>query len=130
MARSLKSGKPAVVNAYSRAVSDDGNPRARYLMRTVFSESASLWRGLGKIEKSGLKIKEEFADFDAENKFYIDWDSGVDIAGCKCGEVLKGTMTPDKCPLFGKRCVPANPVGPCMVSSEGSCAAYYKYGER
>ena len=120
-----------VLIQYSRGVAWEGNARARELMDRVFEPRDSLWRGLGLIPGSGLGLRPRFQDFDAEKVFGLD--QGLDEAtpdppGCKCGEVLQGLITPPQCGLFGKKCDPQSPVGPCMVSSEGTCAAYYKYG--
>lgn len=119
-----------VFNAYKRAVKEEGNLKAQELINEVFEEEDSEWRGLGIIPKSGLKIKEDFSDFDARLKFEIKEESLGDPLGCRCGDVLKGYLYPYDCPLFGKACKPEHPVGPCMISSEGSCAAYYRYGGR
>ena len=120
-------GKIEVVNAYTRVVSDAGNPKAMSIMDEVFSPCDALWRGIGLIPGSGLTMREEFAGFDAMRVFGMQLRDVPEIKGCRCGDVLKGKMSPDKCPLFGKACTPASPVGPCMVSTEGSCAAYFKY---
>jgi len=120
-------GKVEVVNAYTRVVSDAGNPKAMSIMDEVFAPCDALWRGIGLIPGSGLHIREEYAGFDAMRVFDMQLRDVPEIKGCRCGDVLKGKMSPDKCPLFGKACTPAAPVGPCMVSTEGSCAAYYKY---
>ena len=122
-----KKNKPAIVNQYSRAVSDTGNEHARAVLFDVFATSDALWRGIGEIPASGLTIRAEYADYDAWKRFAISLPEVPDIKGCKCGDVLKGVRTPNQCPLFGKTCTPASPVGPCMVSTEGSCAAYFKY---
>jgi len=127
MLRQKNEGRVDVVNNYRRAVSDQGNARAREVMYDVFETCDAFWRGLGTIPGSGLSIKKEYRDFDASLVYdqqlpYVD-----EIPGCKCGSVLKGLISPDKCPLFDTRCTPARPVGPCMVSTEGSCAAYHKY---
>ncbi|MFP4129035.1 MAG: hydrogenase formation protein HypD, partial [Desulfonatronovibrio sp.] len=128
MIRQHKSSEAEVVNNYRRAVSNQGNPRAVQVMNEVFEQSDALWRGLGIIPDSGLRIREQFSAFDAAQRFdLVDLPQVAEIPGCRCGEVLKGAITPDKCPLFGTRCTPARPVGPCMVSTEGSCAAYHKY---
>ncbi|MFP4396948.1 MAG: hydrogenase formation protein HypD [Desulfonatronovibrio sp.] len=127
MIRQKNKGAAEVVNNYKRAVSDQGNPRAADTMHQVFESTDALWRGLGTIPGSGLSIRREYRDFDASLIFDQSLPQVDEIPGCKCGEVLKGLMSPDKCPLFGTRCTPAKPVGPCMVSTEGSCAAYYKY---
>lgn len=128
MAAALKTGSHEALNAYPRAVAEDGNPRAREILNDVFRVDSSRWRGLGTIENSGLKIAEKYADHDAERKFEPRWEDPKPIAGCKCGDILKGVISPSDCPLFGKSCSPASPIGPCMVSTEGSCAAHYKYG--
>lgn len=119
---------PVVENAYRRAVNDDGNPRARALLDRVFAPAHALWRGFGEIMNSGLAIRPEFARFDAMAAFGLKLSATAPRPGCKCGQILKGALTPPQCPLFAKKCIPANPVGPCMVSTEGSCAAWYKYG--
>ena len=87
------------------------------------------WRGIGVIPKSGLAIREEYKDFDAENKFEITVKESRPHPGCACGAVLKGLIMPPQCENFGTACTPEEPLGPCMVSSEGACAAYYRYGE-
>lgn len=126
-----EAGEAKVKNAYKRIVSEDGNPIALAIMDKVFQPGDGEWRGIGVIPGSGLDIREEFAEFDAKRKF-----AGVEVPpvkehkGCQCGLVLRGVIYPYECKLFGKACVPENPVGPCMVSSEGSCAAYYRYDER
>lgn len=123
-----------VQNQYQRAVAPTGNPRARAVMEQAFTPVDALWRGLGLIPQSGLALRPEFAAFDARQRFSLPPSNPAQAeelekqSGCRCGEVLKGTLNPPDCPLFGKACTPAQPVGPCMVSSEGSCAAYYKYG--
>lgn len=127
MAGMRRDAAPGVVNAYPRAVDDAGNPRARALMDEVFHPADALWRGLGRIPESGLALKPDFADFDAVARFGIGLAETPPLPGCRCGAVLRGRITPPECPLFGKACTPASPVGPCMVSTEGSCAAYFKY---
>jgi hydrogenase expression/formation protein HypD len=126
----IAQGSPKVVNAYSRIVKKDGNPLAVRTYEKVFEPADALWRGIGVIPKSGLSIREEYADFDAAKKHGISLDpdaSSDQPDGCSCGGVLKGVIKPLECPLFATACTPRTPVGPCMVSSEGSCAAYYKY---
>ena len=121
---------PRVENEYKRAVSEKGNPLAQSILRRVFVPGDELWRGLGSIGKSGLMINEEFSAYDATRKFSvsIDYSKGDGAqSGCRCGQVISGRMAPGECPLFGKVCTPEDPVGPCMVSSEGACAAAYKY---
>lgn len=127
MIRMRKEKTPAIVNQYSRAVADAGNPRARDILFEVFEPSDALWRGIGLIERSGLAVRDTYAAYDAWKRFDLRLPDVPDIKGCKCGDVLKGRMMPSQCPLFGKACTPAKPVGPCMVSTEGSCAAYFKY---
>lgn len=118
---------PQVAIQYARAVSENGNPRARKIMDTVFEPADATWRGLGPIPFSGLAIKSDFSDFDAETRFNLVEVEAEDPAGCRCGDVLRGIMSPPECGLYKKVCKPDNPVGPCMVSSEGTCAAYYRY---
>jgi len=122
---------PKIVNAYSRIVKKEGNPLAVRVCEKVFRPIDALWRGIGVIPKSGFALKEEFRKLDAADRYGISQDA-VSAAeqphGCSCGSVLKGVMKPIDCPLFATACTPRTPVGPCMVSSEGSCAAYYKYG--
>lgn len=127
MVRQKNTGQAEVVNNYKRAVRDNGNARAMEVMYDVFEPSDALWRGLGLIPGSGLAIRNEYKDFDASVVHDQELPQVNEIPGCKCGEVLKGLISPDKCPLFDTRCTPARPVGPCMVSTEGSCAAYHKY---
>lgn len=121
--------RPAVEIQYSRAVSENGNPRARQVMDSVFRPADAQWRGLGTIPGSGLLLRDEFRDFDAVARFEVPQIESEEPKGCRCGEILRGVREPAQCPLFKKGCTPSNPVGPCMVSSEGTCAAHYKYGE-
>jgi hydrogenase expression/formation protein HypD len=114
-------------NGYQRAVTADGNIKAQQIMQEVFQKADATWRGLGTIPESGLKIREEFAVFDAEEMFELRVPEAEEPEGCACGEILRGAKIPTECPLYGKVCTPIDPVGPCMVSSEGSCAAYYRY---
>lgn len=127
MAEQRKTGKFAIVNAYRRAVDDAGNPRAREILNTVFQPADALWRGIGSIPGSGLIFRPGFERFDAMVRLDLTLPPARPIPGCKCGDVLKGKMPPGDCPLFAGACTPASPVGPCMVSTEGSCAAYFKY---
>lgn len=99
------------------------------LMEQFFTPSDALWRGLGRIPRSGLAVRPEYADLDALTRLDLRLPETRPLPGCRCGEVLKGQIRPPECPLFSKKCTPATPVGPCMVSTEGSCAAYFKYGE-
>ena len=124
----IRRGISKVEIEYKRAVKRGGNAKARELVRTVFKLGDARWRGLGNIKKSGLKLKKEYGAFDAEKKFKVKLPRTVHPKGCICGEVLQGIKTPADCRLFGKKCVPLDPVGPCMVSSEGTCAVWFKYG--
>ena len=127
MVRQRNQGKAEVVNNYRRIVSDEGNPKARALLSEVFTVTDGLWRGIGLIPGSGLALSPEYREFDAMEVLEMELPDVPPLKGCRCGEVLKGMMPPNQCPLFGKACTPASPVGPCMVSTEGSCAAFYKY---
>ncbi|MCF8110840.1 MAG: hydrogenase formation protein HypD [Desulfobacteraceae bacterium] len=118
---------PALKNAYTRAVSENGNTEARRVMETVFKPCDAVWRGLGEIKDGGLSFRPTFADFNACEKFEINVSETVLPKGCACGDILTGRISPPECRLYGRVCTPLNPVGPCMVSSEGACAAYYKY---
>jgi len=130
MVRQSNSGEFAVKNMYGRVVSDEGNPKALEILDKVYKKSGAWWRGIGYIEDSGLFFRDEFEQFDAFKKFDVSLSGDDEIDGCSCGEVLKGYIKPSECSLFGNGCDPLNPVGPCMVSSEGACAAYYKYHQR
>ena len=129
LAGQVAEGRSAVENEYSRFVTAGGNPKAKELLSRAFTPADAAWRGLGVIPGSGLEIAEEFAAFDAEKAVPVRAEEPREPAGCLCGEVLKGKIAPADCPLFGNACTPEQPVGACMVSSEGSCAAAYKYGE-
>jgi hydrogenase expression/formation protein HypD len=121
------SGKPRVRNAYERVVTWEGNAAAMDCMNEVFEVEDSLWRGLGTIPASGLRLNGRYGEFDAAARFGITIQDVPDTSGCRCGDVLRGAIEPTACPLFAVRCTPESPVGPCMVSSEGTCAAFYKY---
>lgn len=112
---------------YSRVVKPEGNPKAREIVSQVFENCDSEWRGFGMIPQSGLRIRELFQNFDAAIQLDVDVEPTQDHKACRCGEVLQGIIEPLKCLHFGKKCTPENPVGPCMVSTEGTCAAFYKY---
>ena len=124
----IEAGEPRVEIAYRRGVQPGGNPQALKLMERVFEPCTALWRGMGEVPDSGLSLREEYRRFDAGYVFDIAIEPAAEHAGCICGEILRGVNTPADCTLFGKNCTPEHPVGPCMVSSEGSCAAYYLYG--
>jgi hydrogenase expression/formation protein HypD len=127
LATRAASGAPAVLNQYTRVVRPEGNPTALDIMYRVFEPRDSVWRGLGSIALSGLGLREEYGRRDASS-IECDVEDPVEPPGCICGDVLRGATEPRQCPLFGGRCVPENPVGACMVSGEGTCAAHYKYG--
>ncbi len=120
---------PLIEIQYSRVVRAEGNVKALEMMSEVFEVTKSdEWRGLGTIPESGLKLNEHFCDFDAEENITVEVEETVEHPGCICGAILRGVKTPPECGLFKKVCTPENPIGACMVSSEGTCAAYYKYG--
>lgn len=124
----ITSGKAEVQNEYHRSVSKEGNRNAKRLIEDTFDPVDVEWRGLGIVPQSGLKLKKEFKSFDAGALFpEISVPVIMENSGCLCGEVLRGRITPPECPLYGNKCTPAAPVGACMVSSEGACAAYFKY---
>ena len=125
----LADGRCEVENQYTRLVEFQGNKVAQNAIDQVFTVREEFeWRGLGYISKSGLKIRENYAQFDAEVQFNLPNHQVADAAACQCGEILKGVLKPWQCKVFGTACTPENPIGTCMVSSEGACAAYYKYG--
>lgn len=126
--KQITSGEARVEIQYRRAVEAEGNKAALAMIKKVFTSCDAEWRGLGFIAGSGLRIKPDYADYDATSVFGdIKTEPVRDDPLCRCGEVLKGVCEPPDCPLFQKKCNPSNPVGPCMVSSEGACAAFYKY---
>ena len=125
--RQLHEGRAEIEIAYARGVMPQGNPVALAAIDEVFETCTATWRGLGDIPGSGYHIREEFAQFDALKRFQPEIEPTINPKGCRCGDVLRARMEPSECPLFRKVCTPENPVGPCMVSSEGSCAAYYRY---
>lgn len=125
----VNEGQARVGNAYSRSVLPQGNRTARAIMNEVFETYDAEWRGLGFLPGSGLQIREKYAAFDASKNFQVSVTSGNDPPGCRCGEVLRGITSPLDCPLFRRVCDPEHPVGPCMVSSEGGCMAYYQFGD-
>lgn len=126
----MVSGRAAVEVAYKKAVPDAGNPRALALIDKFFEPCDADWRGIGVIPSSGLRLKEKWAHMDAEKVFAPEPPPSPDLQGCSCGEILRGLKLPTECRLFGAGCTPDHPVGACMVSTEGSCAAYYKYGRK
>ncbi len=126
--RQLSDGKPELKSMYSAVVTEKGNAAAQKIVGDVFEPVDGYWRGLGKIQASTLKLREKYSRFDAFERFGITEAPGEDETGCRCGEVLCGLIDPPECNLFGRTCTPQEPVGPCMVSSEGACAAWFKYG--
>lgn len=118
---------PGVGNEYGRVVKEEGNPRAMQIMWQVFEPGDALWRGLGSVQRSGLQLREEYREFDALTRLDMTPETEEQNRRCRCGAVLKGKLRPRDCPLFKKECTPAHPAGPCMVSTEGSCAAEYAY---
>jgi len=129
--RQIKAGRAEVANAYARAVGREANPRAAALLAEVFEPAEAVWRGLGRIPSSGVTLRAAYAAWDARVRFA---DTLADLPApppraraCRCGEVLRGVLSPPECPLFAGACTPAHPHGPCMVSSEGACAAVYRY---
>jgi hydrogenase expression/formation protein HypD len=128
LVRMAVDGAPEIVNDYKRVVRGDGNPVARRIMSEVFEPADATWRGLGVIPGSGLALSGEFSKFDARIHLPVEIPPAKDDPRCLCAAILTGSKTPDKCGLFGRQCTPESPIGPCMVSSEGTCAAYYKYG--
>jgi hydrogenase expression/formation protein HypD len=127
LTKQIEDDAPKLENAYKRAVNFDGNQKALSTMDEVFETADATWRGLGVITLSGLKIRKEFEAFDAKKVFKIELAESKEPKGCACGEILLGLKTPPQCPLYKTACAPMQPVGPCMVSSEGTCAAYYRY---
>ncbi len=126
--RQIKASSPTIENEYTRAVSAQGNRAAQTIMEQVLEHSDALWRGLGSIPDSGLCLREEYADYDAAKKFTLCPVGEESVSACRCGDVICGRIHPRQCPLFGAACTPEDPVGPCMVSGEGACAAAYHYG--
>jgi len=121
-------GRPGVANTYSRSVRPRGNVPAQQTLEQVFQVAEVEWRGLGTVPQSGLLLRDRYARFDAARVFPVDLPAAVEPAGCRCGDVLRGVLLPTECHLFGRACTPQSPVGPCMVSAEGACAAYFRYG--
>lgn len=124
----IRKRSPRVANEYRRVVRPEGNPVARALMDETLEPKDALWRGLGRIPGSGLRLRSRYAAYDAERKFGLATDrSSREAPGCRCGEVLRGVLRPAGCRLFGKRCTPDSPLGPCMVSYEGACLIAHRY---
>jgi len=123
-------GDARVENAYNRSVLPEGNRTALETMHRVFQVADADWRGFGILPASGMAIREEWGDFDVRRRFTLPQVPSREPPGCRCGDVLRGVITPPECPLFGRVCTPDTPRGPCMVSDEGACAAYYLYGQQ
>ena len=126
--RQLADNQAEVKSVYAAVVTNKGNITAQKIIADCFEPADGLWRGLGKIEKSTLKLRDEYSRFDAFRRFSLTETPTEELGGCRCGQVLCGLIIPPQCPLFGEICTPTEPVGPCMVSSEGACAAWFKYG--
>jgi hydrogenase expression/formation protein HypD len=126
--RQLERGEAFVENPYARAVRREGNSKSQQLIEEVFEVCDRKWRGVGSIPKSGLKLRYEYRDFDAERRFEVEDLETRESSLCISGQVLRGLKKPHECPAFGKSCTPRAPLGATMVSSEGACAAYYNYG--
>ena len=123
----IENDAPALVNAYDRAVTEQGNPAALNILSRIFDVADVPWRGIGTIADSGLKINDAFAEFDAQKVFPLQLPEPEEPKGCACGDILTGNKIPPECPLYKTVCTPIDPVGACMVSSEGTCAAYYRF---
>ena len=124
----IDGGKVEVANNYRAVVKAEGNLSAKNILAQVYEVADVSWRGMGKIPASGLKMRDEFSAFDIERVEPIDIEHIDKKTACRCGEVLRGVINPTECPLFGKACKPLHAIGPCMVSVEGVCAAWFKYG--
>ncbi len=120
-------GKPALENLYSQAVTEQGNQAARQMIEKIFQPADWHWRGLGELKGSGLALRPEYASYDARRRFALATPTGKEPPGCRCGDVITGRATPADCKLFGVLCTPVRALGPCMVSSEGTCQAWFKY---
>jgi hydrogenase expression/formation protein HypD len=125
--RQIADNRAAVENEYAKVVKEEGNPRAVALLYEFFEPEDAYWRGIGMLPDSGLKLKEKYSHRNSMNIYRLSVPDGREPKACSCGDVLKGIKIPTDCALFGQACTPDKPVGACMVSTEGSCAAYYKY---
>ena len=128
--RQIAAGTARIENAYPQVVNQEGNPRAMAILNDVFEPSDAYWRGIGILPGTGLKLRDRYQEFDAEVRFHPESTGIAEPELCSCGDILRGVKVPTECPLFGTSCTPDSPVGPCMVSTEGSCSAYHKYGHR
>jgi hydrogenase expression/formation protein HypD len=126
--RQIAQQRASVEIQYWNVVKEEGNPRAVALLDKYFEPADAYWRGIGVIPKSGLRLRDAYSTFDANRKFRPPLSNAKEPELCSCGDILRGVKIPTECPLFGTTCTPEAPIGPCMVSAEGSCAAYYKYG--
>ncbi len=128
--KQVKKKEPKAENEYSRVVTEEGNLKAQEIMSEVFEVCSENWRGIGKVPNSALKLKKEFSDYDAKEKFDVEVKEAIDVLpSCSCHLVIVGKLKPEQCKLFGKKCTPSSPYGPCMVSQEGTCNIVYKYGK-
>ena len=128
--RQIAAGTARIENAYPQVVNQEGNPRAMAILNDVFEPSDAYWRGIGILPGTGLKLRDRYQEFDAEVRFHPESTGIAEPELCSCGDILRGVKVPTECPLFGTDCTPDSPVGPCMVSTEGSCSAYHKYDHR
>ncbi|TFG50733.1 MAG: hydrogenase formation protein HypD [Candidatus Brocadiia bacterium] len=128
--RQIEQGKAEVKSVYPAVVTENGNATAQKIVNEVFEPIDGYWRGLEKIEKSTLKVRDKYEQFDAFKRFGLEEIQAEETTGCRCGEVLCGLIDPSDCALFGNICTPLEPIGPCMVSSEGACSAWFKYGQK
>lgn len=126
----FKEGKPFFVNCYPRVVRPEGSPEAQKLVSDMMESCDAMWRGIGTIPGSGMKLRDEFSAFDARLRYGVPPIEGRQNPACHCGQVLRGEILPYQCKVFGKGCTPEHPVGACMVSSEGACSAWYLYGDQ
>lgn len=124
----FRKGKPFFVNCYPRVVTKEGSVRAQKLVAEMMEPCDAIWRGIGEIQNSGMRLRKEYEDFDARKKYVLPVIRGRENPACQCGRVLQGKCLPPQCPLFGKACTPEHAVGACMVSGEGACSAFYLYG--
>ncbi|RJQ39171.1 MAG: hydrogenase formation protein HypD [Nitrospiraceae bacterium] len=129
LVRQVEEGQARVEIQYTRGVPVEGNPQAIKVLYSVFEQGDAIWRGIGKIPGTGLVLKKQYQKYDAVKKFGVQTTENKEHPGCKCGDVLRGVKTPPECGLYAKVCLPEHPVGPCMVSVEGTCAAFYRYGK-
>lgn len=129
LVRQIESGDARVETEYRRVVRPEGNVTALNVLEKVFEICDVPWRGLGVVPQSGMALREKYKQFDARSAFDIDVEPVSEPEGCLCGDILRGVKIPSDCKFFGKVCTPDDPIGPCMVSSEGTCAAYFKYGD-